>query len=144
MIKFVLQYSESGYFQIATVLVCAGMPASYLMVALSNPGIVTQEDLSETEEEQENMGRRVCKICNIRVKRGTHHCSECDVCVRDYDHHCPWTSKCIGGGNIIRFYVFLGCVPLYLVYVFVAFAMLMSTLAIDNRTMHLVVQLLVL
>lgn len=39
--------------------------------------------------------------------RGTYHCKYCDVCIRNYDHHCPWTSKCIGGSNIRRFYFFV-------------------------------------
>lgn len=64
------------------------------------------------------------------VRRNTQHCPDCDVCVTEYDHHCPWTSKCIGGGNIVRFYIFLAMVPIYLIYVFVAFATLMSSLAL--------------
>ena len=80
---------------------------------------------------QETISRkRLCRKCNIRVSKGTYHCSDCDVCIRDYDHHCPWTSKCIGGGNLCRFYVFLGMVPVYMIYVFVSFAMLMS--AVDS------------
>lgn len=92
---------------------------------------------------QESLSRkRLCKKCNIRVKRSTQHCHDCDVCVSEYDHHCPWTSKCIGGGNLIRFYVFLGTTPVFLVYVFVAFATLMSEAAIQNATTHLQVLLI--
>lgn len=71
------------------------------------------------------------------VKRNTQHCADCDVCVTEYDHHCPWTSKCIGGGNIVRFYIFLGMVPVFLIYVFVAFATLMSALALEASTAHI-------
>jgi hypothetical protein len=137
MIKFVFDYADNIYFQLATLLICGGMPLSYLLVATSNPGFVTEEEISDSEEEEnpmnkdENISRkRLCRVCNIRVKKGTHHCTDCDICVRDFDHHCPWTSKCIGGGNIIRFYVFLACLPVYLVYVFIAFAMLMSEIAL--------------
>ena len=37
----------------------------------------------------------------------------------DYDHHCPWTSKCIGGGNIRWFSVFLVSTALVIVYAIV-------------------------
>lgn len=50
---------------------------------------------------------RFCKICNIRMPRKSHHCRDCDVCIADFDHHCPWTSKCIGGNNLKRFYFFV-------------------------------------
>lgn len=69
---------------------------------------------------------RICRICSFRMARGTYHCRSCDVCVRNYDHHCPWTSKCIGGSNLRRFYVFVTITPLYLIYyavmILVAFA----------------------
>ena len=80
--------------------------------------------------------KRLCRRCNIMVKRGTYHCRDCDVCIEGYDHHCPWTSKCIGSGNLIRFYIFLGFVPVYLIYVFVAFAAVMSTVAIQASKVH--------
>jgi hypothetical protein len=35
------------------------------------------------------------------------HCWDCDVCIEGLDHHCPWTSKCIGKGNLVTFYVFV-------------------------------------
>jgi hypothetical protein len=41
MIKFVIEYGENVYFKVGTVVVCVGMPLSYLAVAVSNPGIVT-------------------------------------------------------------------------------------------------------
>jgi len=41
------------------------------------------------------------------------------VCIEDLDHHCPWSSKCIGGGNIKAFYVFLFSFTLQLVVLFV-------------------------
>lgn len=86
----------------------------------------------------ENVSRKkLCKKCNIRVKKSARHCSDCDVCIDDYDHHCPWTSKCIGGGNLKRFYLFVGMVPVYLVYVFIAFSILMSEVAMKNSTVHI-------
>ncbi len=32
---------------------------------------------------QENMNKKkLCKKCNIRVKRTTRHCNDCDVCIK--------------------------------------------------------------
>lgn len=41
----------------ATVIVCTGMPLAYLLVATSNPGIVTEEDLADAEEEENPMSQ---------------------------------------------------------------------------------------
>lgn len=60
------------------------------------------------------------------VPRHARHCNDCDVCIEHYDHHCPWTSKCIGGGNLIQFYIFLAWTPIYLIYITVAFVACMS------------------
>jgi hypothetical protein len=44
MVKFMLESDASIYLKIATVVVCGLMCLSYLMVALSNPGIVTKDN----------------------------------------------------------------------------------------------------
>ena len=36
-----------------------------------------------------------------------------------FDHHCPWTSKCIGKGNIISFYLFILFTFGFFVYIIV-------------------------
>jgi hypothetical protein len=134
MINLALEYSESLLFQLIALVVCGGMPLSYLIVAISNPGIVTQEPPAQMDEENlvgETGWQRKCMICKIVQKPGVRHCSECDVCVKDFDHHCPWTSKCIGGENKMRFYAFLGCVPIYFIYIMAALSILMSSRAID-------------
>ena len=51
MIKLVLTNNNNIYFQAATIFICGGMCLSYLAVATSNPGIVTEDDISEEEEE---------------------------------------------------------------------------------------------
>lgn len=45
------------YFKIVTVGVCGGMCLSYLAVATSNPGIVTEEDYADIEEEENPMNQ---------------------------------------------------------------------------------------
>lgn len=122
VIQLVFTTTENIYFRLITAIVCIGEPLSYLIVALSNPGIITQsaDHLSEHD-------RKTCSKCAMIVPRHSRHCKDCDVCVEYYDHHCPWTSKCIGGSNLIQFYVFLGWTPIYLIYITVAFVACMSS-----------------
>jgi palmitoyltransferase ZDHHC9/14/18 len=70
------------------------------------------------------------------VPRNSRHCGDCGVCVRDYDHHCPWTSKCIGGNNLVRFYLFLIWTPLYLVYITIAFIVCMSENTVSIKQLN--------
>jgi len=48
-----------------------------------------------------------CDHCESFRPPKTVHCSTCQVCVAFYDHHCPWTGKCVGGGNLVWFKVFV-------------------------------------
>lgn len=50
---------------------------------------------------------RFCNRCSIIREKGTVHCSDCCVCIRNYDHHCIVIGKCIGGGNILYFNIFV-------------------------------------
>lgn len=118
----VFSTTDNIYFRITTVFICVGHPLSYLLVAISNPGIVTEPATHLPEQE-----RKKCSKCIMTVPRHARHCSDCDVCIAHYDHHCPWTSKCIGGGNLVQFYVFLAWTPIYLIYITVAFVACMSS-----------------
>ena len=33
-----------------------------------------------------------------------------------YDHHCVWIANCVGKHNILRYYLFVLCLFLYLLY----------------------------
>ena len=48
-----------------------------------------------------------CVKCGSNKDINTYHCPDCDICIADFDHHCPWTGKCIGGGNMFLFKVFI-------------------------------------
>jgi len=102
--------------KIATKVVCIGQCLSYLIVALSDPGIAQPID------RKTGQGRTVyCKKCQFNVPSRSFHCVYCDVCIEGYDHHCPWTSKCIGKKNLTKFYVFLFMTPIFIVYCAFAF-----------------------
>ena len=51
---------------------------------------------------------RYCLKCKVKMSKNVRHCKRCDLCIREYDHHCPWISKCVGSGNLKRFYFFVG------------------------------------
>lgn len=60
-----------------------------------------------------------CKKCQApRRDRDTYHCYDCGKWWNDYDHHCPFMGKCIGGGNIIPFYTFIGTFMVLMVTIF--------------------------
>jgi hypothetical protein len=139
---FVVANSSNHFFIYTTFFISAAMCLSYLAVALCNPGITLESSRADDElellsEEERNPKVHFCRRCQIKVKRGTRHCRECDVCVEGYDHHCPWTSKCIGKGNIIQFYVFLGMVPTFLIYIFLAFLIVISAAAQEANKRHI-------
>jgi len=48
----------------------------------------------------------------------TKHCRDCGRCVRTHDHHCPWVGTCVGEGNRLYFYWFLGAQSLELLTFF--------------------------
>ena len=131
MIRLVFLNSDNLYFKLCTLFICGGTSLAYLAVALSDPGIVTEQNSLGIEQEQlrenvERVRKRVCKKCGFRVKPKTYHCRSCDVCIEGYDHHCPWTSKCIGKGNIVQFYIFVLMMPVFMVYIFISFGTIMS------------------
>lgn len=91
---------------------------------LVNPGYPKITDKTFVGEK----GMKFCKVCKIWMKRGHgyRHCPECEICVEEYDHHCPWTSKCVGKGNMVFFYLFLLSIFLTMIYLTVAFVFAME------------------
>lgn len=51
MIKMVFSSSPNAYFRAITVMVCLGQPLAYLVVALSNPGIVSHSIIDIPSDE---------------------------------------------------------------------------------------------
>lgn len=76
VIQLVFSTTENIYLRIITAVVSIGEPLSYLIVALSNPGIVTQSANHLSEQE-----RKTCAKCAMIVPRHSRHCKDCDVCV---------------------------------------------------------------
>lgn len=80
---------------------------SFLTTAFKNPGLPNEKHFSDDEESNEQ--KQFCSICNISVNETIKisHCNICNICILGYDHHCLWSSKCIGEGNLMWFYLFI-------------------------------------
>jgi hypothetical protein len=129
-VLFVDSYSSSQPLQIITKIVCLGHTFSYLLVALKNPGVeVPQASIREgLGRTRYNIGdHSLCRRCGYYVSSSSVHCVVCDVCIEGYDHHCPWTSKCIGKGNVIPFYIFLIMTPILLLYCSITLASVLQS-----------------
>ena len=88
---------------------------TFLMTVLSNPGLANRDASIHRQDYLDNISAndllyKVCKKCRIIKPEDNHnvyHCRACNTCVINHDHHCEWSSKCIAGGNIVQFYMFL-------------------------------------
>lgn len=87
---------------------------SYFCAAMLNPGI----EMNKCQDDDFSVvgSSSYCNICDVYTRPGTEHCKDCEVCIVEYDHHCPWTSKCIGKGNLMFFYMFLASLLVCFIY----------------------------
>lgn len=101
---------------------------SYVITIFWNPGIIPMKQSPEVIDLEGNEEFQ-CSVCRIpKGKMKAVHCHDCKICIEELDHHCIWTGKCIGKGNLKVFYVFIGSVPVFFVYI-----MIISVI-IGNRT----------
>merc|ERR1712232_487510 len=99
---------------------------TFVRCAISNPGVIRPKhsipDVIEVLEGGADglprRGDRHCSKCNIDMPRGCSHCDFCQVCIEGHDHHCPWMGKCIGRGNLTKFYTFIATSLLSLAFIF--------------------------
>lgn len=106
-LMYVKSFEHFNQFWKVTVLIGILMTTgSYLMIGLSNPGIIP---IVEPFVEDEDIGYQphYCRFCKKNKPAGARHCTECGICIRGHDHHCVWIGKCAGEGNIYRFYFFV-------------------------------------
>ena len=106
-------WSWSLYTNILIVLLSV-QNISFILTVIMNQGMLSRdpsihsiEYLKTIAEKDQNKMCMKCKIIYPEGSRNNYHCRTCDVCVKNYDHHCPWCSKCIAGGNLYYFYVFI-------------------------------------
>ena len=110
-------------FYISTILFLA----SYLYVAVSDPGIIQKNDESWIQiiDSGKNINK-MCPYCKVELGKFTKHCFLCNKCIEIFDHHCHWINNCVGHLNKPYF---LGFVILLLITLiidsFTAFNVLM-------------------
>eukprot|EP00656_Telonema_subtile_P053445 TRINITY_DN775_c0_g1_i2.p1 TRINITY_DN775_c0_g1~~TRINITY_DN775_c0_g1_i2.p1 ORF type:complete len:212 (+),score=23.28 TRINITY_DN775_c0_g1_i2:208-843(+) len=80
---------------------------SLVLVSWSNPGLA----VAPTSEATHAGHARMCRTCGpalVEPDVPVFHCTICDVCIAGYHHHCPWIGKCVGKGNYVYFWLFVG------------------------------------
>jgi len=106
----------------------------YLVMFLSNPGIIPQKSGRELNEDVENKGQYSCLKCMALKVQKAYHCEDCDVCIDNFDHHCIWVGKCIGGKNLKIFYLFIATVPSF--FMFVMFMSSFLSIQLERNIKH--------
>lgn len=82
---------------------------TFCFVHFSDPGEVKCEDNRSWLELTENKVylNDYCPYCKIQKTVTIKHCHLCNICVDGFDHHCNWIDNCVGGNNVVRFFIFL-------------------------------------
>ncbi len=96
----------------------------YFLMFISNPGIIPEKIIRDENEDIEDKSKYSCLRCLALKIQKAHHCEDCDVCISNYDHHCVWVGKCIGGRNLVLFYVFIASIPVLFVFLMVVSSMM--------------------
>ena len=109
--------SLSIVLRILFILVFGFTLLMYVLIFLSNPGIIPQKPLGDPNEDVENKTKYSCTKCLSLREQKAYHCEDCDVCIEGWDHHCVWVGKCIGKQNLTMFYVFVAAIPIFFVFV---------------------------
>ena len=101
----------------------------FVFCALKNPGL--PKKIYQNNKKSERYQR--CEACKfiIDFDKNFMHCHICGCCCEGLDHHCVWTTKCIGVGNRIYFYLML--VFACLVIIYLVFATLLSVKPANNK-----------
>lgn len=112
---------------VGIVLYCVTM-GSYGLTGLLDPG------LNPTHSQFEPLiSDPYCSKCQSPRSRGAEHCDTCGVCIRQRDHHCPWVNKCVGEGNLLPFYLFIGGVVMMLFYILMCSALVQKPQTIGSK-----------
>lgn len=94
---------------------------SFLLASLSDPGVITAENIDEFKDEYPRddvlyKEEKVCNTCGFVRPPRSKHCRKCNLCIAALDHHCPWVNNCIGERNMRWFILFLFCTAVFTGY----------------------------
>ena len=87
------------------------------LVACSDPGYLKRDTKMDFVTLLDTISATsLCPDCKLIRTPRSRHCYYCLKCVDRFDHHCPWVNNCIGKGNFAKFYTFVVCQLVYLVF----------------------------
>lgn len=121
---------NKGIVKDITIYVLAFQNIFFIITVLLNPGLLQRDPSIHSQAylkhlATNNKEKALCMECKLIRPKGIQrieHCEECGVCVLYHDHHCIWSSKCIGGYNLLPFYLFIfstvSCIVLFYLNLF--------------------------
>ncbi|KAG2846668.1 hypothetical protein PC129_g18867 [Phytophthora cactorum] len=95
---------------LATFLFAATI-ALYLVMCLSDPGVIQRDNIHEFEQYVNHPvlypEGKYCRTCKTLKLPRSKHCRLCNHCVGRFDHHCIWFNGCVGEKNYKYFLAYL-------------------------------------
>ena len=141
---FLLPFSNSYINQILFYVILILLTISFILIHLSDPGIVNSNIFLSWLEMVENKFyiNNYCPYCKCQKTIKVKHCHISKKCINGFDHHCNWIDNCIGEQNIGRFIFFILMIISNLIFsyyiAFEAFLSIEKTKPPDENTTYFV------
>ena len=134
---FELSYLPKAY----SILFCLSIICfiiSFIVVCISNPGIIKDEQLSQESWlnivlKGEINVKSMCPYCKVKKLKLSKHCFICGHCIKERDHHCNVLGNCIAGNNVKFYLLFL---IVFLCYVVFSYYVSLKVFLIKEATMN--------
>lgn len=123
---FKTSFTDPGIIPRATADEAAYIEKQVYISVPNNGGTPTIRPPPRTKEvviKGHSIKLKYCVTCKIFRPPRASHCSLCNNCVENFDHHCPWVGNCVGRRNYRFFYMFIICLSLLIIIVFIGAAL---------------------
>ncbi|XP_050432847.1 palmitoyltransferase ZDHHC18 isoform X2 [Adelges cooleyi] len=134
---FKTSFTDPGIIPRATADEAAYIEKQVYISIPNNGGTPTTRPPPRTKEviiKGNSIKLKYCVTCKIFRPPRASHCSLCNNCVENFDHHCPWVGNCVGRRNYRFFYMFIVCLSLLIIIVFIGAVLHLLYLS-ENRLM---------
>ncbi|VVC43517.1 Palmitoyltransferase, DHHC domain [Cinara cedri] len=134
---FKTSFTDPGIIPRATADEAAYIEKQVYISIPNNGGAPTTRPPPRTKEvviKGHSIKLKYCVTCKIFRPPRASHCSLCNNCVENFDHHCPWVGNCVGRRNYRFFYMFIVCLSLLIIIVFIGAVLHLFYLS-ENRLM---------
>ena len=141
---FLLPFVNTYINQILFYVILTLLTISFILIHLSDPGIVYSNINLSWLEMVENKFyiNNYCPYCKCQKTIKVKHCHICKKCIDGFDHHCNWIDNCIGEKNIGRFIFFILMIISNLIFsyfiAFEAFLFIEKTMPPEENTTYFV------